>query len=75
MKKQTERKGVDEKHVQSALEKVEVLKIQRGDLFKALFNLIVEVRQGTRHFKIYRQFKMYNDPSLNPMIYKAGESK
>ena len=30
-------------------------------------------RAGRAYFKVYRQFKMYNDPALNPAIY--GESK
>ncbi len=74
MQEQTERQEVDEEHLQSTREKVVVLKIQRADLFECLFDLIKAVEQGTRRFNIYRQFKMYNDPSLNPMIYKAKTS-
>jgi hypothetical protein len=33
-----------------------------------------EVRAGTRSFRVYFQFKMYNDPSLNPQLY-AGRKE
>jgi hypothetical protein len=44
---------------------------QRDDLVACLDQLWAEVLQGTRRFKIYRQLKMYNDPTLNPAIYQA----
>jgi hypothetical protein len=44
---------------------------QRDDLVACLDQLWSEVLQGTRRFKIYRQLKMYNDPTLNPAIYQA----
>ncbi|MCP4749704.1 MAG: DUF4254 domain-containing protein, partial [Proteobacteria bacterium] len=40
-------------------------------LFASLQQLIEDIGNETRQFKIYRQFKMYNDPSLNPRIYDA----
>ena len=69
MQEQAERKNVSENHIQTALQKVTVLKIQRHDLFQCLFTLMQDVREGKRKFKIYRQFKMYNDPTLNPKVY------
>jgi hypothetical protein len=44
---------------------------QRDDLVHCLDRLWEEVLAGTRRFKIYRQLKMYNDPTLNPAIYGA----
>ncbi|PCI29074.1 MAG: hypothetical protein COB67_04860 [SAR324 cluster bacterium] len=71
MQEQAERQDASEEHQQKAAEKVKVLNTQRHDLFQCLFQLIEAVQQGTLQFKIYRQFKMYNDPSLNPKLYQA----
>jgi hypothetical protein len=32
-----------------------------------------QICAGERHFKQYRQLKMYNDPDLNPAIYKTAQ--
>ncbi|MFH2131440.1 MAG: DUF4254 domain-containing protein [bacterium] len=74
MEEQTRRTDVDEKHRQQSLDKVRILRIQREDLFACLSGLIADIRAGVRHYKLYRQFKMYNDPSLNPQIYKVNQS-
>lgn len=73
MQEQVDREDADQAHRDKAAEKVKVLKIQRQDLFQCLFQIIEDIQQGTRQFKIYRQFKMYNDPSLNPKIYQANK--
>ena len=54
--------------VQSA-GKLKVLRQQRGDLAGCLQELIDDFRAGRRFFKLYRQFKAYNDPRLNPALY------
>ena len=41
----------------------------RADLAACLERLLVEAARGESYFKVYRQFKMYNDPTLNPAIY------
>ncbi|MDX2469112.1 MAG: DUF4254 domain-containing protein [SAR324 cluster bacterium] len=71
MLEQAQRKDVDQAHIDQTTEKVRVLLIQRGDLLGCLDAILKETQDGTRQFKIYRQFKMYNDPSLNPKIYEA----
>jgi hypothetical protein len=70
---QAERKDVARAHIEGCLEKLARLKEQRADLASCLDQLLADCASGTRRFKIYRQFKMYNDPALNPAIY--GESK
>jgi hypothetical protein len=30
--------------------------------------LLQDVHAGQAYFKVYRQFKMYNDPALNPYL-------
>jgi hypothetical protein len=71
MRIQTERRDVDEAHRQTCRDKLARLVEQRTDLAACLDRLIAEARQGTAFFKVYRQFKMYNDPKLNPAIYGA----
>jgi hypothetical protein len=64
-------------HVQACSAKLERLLAQRGDLAGCLDRLLAEARSGQTYFKVYRQFKMYNDPALNPYLYgqqqAAGE--
>jgi hypothetical protein len=51
-----------------------VLNEQRTDLADCLADLWKEVLAGRRRFKLYRQLKMYNDPSLNPVLYGQSSS-
>jgi len=50
-------------------QRLAILEVQRRDLAACLSALWAEVEEGTRRFKLYRQLKMYNDPSLNPAVY------
>jgi hypothetical protein len=68
---QTVRTDVDTAHVASTTEKLTRLNEQRADLAHCLDALLNACAGGTRRYKIYRQFKMYNDPTLNPQIYGA----
>jgi hypothetical protein len=52
------------------LDRLAILEEQRADLASCLDALWGETLAGTRRFKLYRQLKMYNDPSLNPAIYR-----
>lgn len=63
------RADIDQEHRQRSLHKLSILREQRADLESALHRLLDEYLAGTRRMKIYRQFKMYNDPSLNPELY------
>jgi hypothetical protein len=51
-------------------DRLDILLVQRADLAGCLDALWRETLAGARRFKIYRQLKMYNDPSLNPAIYR-----
>ena len=57
-------------HVDRNRDRFAVLAEQRSDLASCLDALWRETFAGSRRFKIYRQLKMYNDPALNPAIYK-----
>jgi hypothetical protein len=73
MRIQTERKDVDRAHVEACSAKLSRLTEQRRDLADCLDRLLQESAQGNAYFKVYRQFKMYNDPKLNPALY--GDKK
>ena len=49
-------------------QKLDVLLTQRVDLSTALDQLLEEYANGEKVMKTYRQMKMYNDPSLNPIL-------
>jgi hypothetical protein len=69
---QTERTDASAEHIARCQEKLELLLSQREDLKNCLDALLSDCRAGVAHFKIYRQFKMYNDPSLNPQLYGSS---
>ena len=73
MRLQTLRGDVDRAHVDACLLKLNRLNEQRTDLAACLERLLGEAARGESYFKIYRQFKMYNDPALNPAVY--GEKR
>jgi hypothetical protein len=54
------------------LEKLARIIRQRADLTQSLNELLSDVKNGKRTFAVYYQFKMYNDPSLNPQLYAAA---
>lgn len=70
MKEQCNRKDVEESHVEQCNAKVCVLNRQHDDLSQAILELIDEYAAGSKKPKVYFQFKMYNDSSLNPELYK-----
>ena len=69
MRLQTERGDVDRAHIEECRARLERLMEQRADLAGCFDRLLAEAQRGESYFKVYRQFKMYNDPNLNPAIY------
>ncbi len=70
MQEETMRDSADEEHKAKANERLKTLRLQRADMIDCLCDIFKEIEKGTRQFKIYRQFKMYNDPNFNPQLYK-----
>ena len=68
MTAQTLRQDVDAAHRDSSALKLRRLREQRTDLGACLNQLLDDSRAGTAYFKVYRQFKMYNDPRFNPVL-------
>jgi hypothetical protein len=68
MHEQAQRQDVDEAHRQSCGERLQRLQQQRADLGACFDELLADAAAGRAYFKVYRQFKMYNDPRLNPAL-------
>jgi len=73
MQEETLRLNVSEDHINACSRKVAVLDEQIKDLAACLAKVLDQLQTGELNFKVYRQFKMYNDPSLNPQLYKKGK--
>ena len=69
MREQTRRVDAGSAHVQACAARLQRLQQQRTDLAGCLERLLREAEIGRAWFKVYRQYKMYNDPSLNPYLY------
>lgn len=68
MRAQARRADASDAHVQVCTAKLERLMAQRDDLQSCFDTLLQEAQNGRAYFKLYRQFKMYNDPALNPYL-------
>ncbi len=55
-------------HLAACSAKLHTLQEQRADLAACLADLLDDMVKGHAYFKQYRQFKMYNDPALNPWL-------
>ncbi len=69
MREQVERDDATPDHKQLCKGKLAVLLEQQRDLSLAIDQLLENIRKGDIYMKVYRQMKMYNDPSTNPVLY------
>lgn len=72
MNEEATRESASEEHRAKCTEKLNVLLEQKKDLSKAIDQLIEDIENGDVRMKIYKQMKMYNDESLNPVLYKKS---
>ncbi len=70
MKEQVERDDAMPEHKEKCRAKLDVLNEQNIDLPTAIGQLLADIEAGRKYMKVYRQMKMYNDPSTNPVLYK-----
>ena len=70
MHAQTLRGDVDGAQRAASQGKLARLQQQRADLAGCLDALLSDAAAGRAYFKVYRQFKMYNDPQMNPQLVK-----
>ncbi|HPH99119.1 MAG TPA: DUF4254 domain-containing protein [Chitinophagaceae bacterium] len=74
MQQEVDRKEATTAHIHACQQKLHILLQQQKDLSTAIDELLQEIEQGTKYMKVYKQMKMYNDPTLNPILY-AEHSK
>lgn len=70
MREQAERADATAEHRDKCASKLQVLLEQQADLSLAIDQLLDDIAAGRKYMKVYRQMKMYNDPSTNPVLYK-----
>ncbi len=73
MREQAARRDASPEHVAKAEARLAVMFEQHRDLSNSLQELFDDIAAGRKRLKIYRQFKMYNDPTLNPYLYNAAK--
>lgn len=71
MREEAERMNASEEHRFNCSAKLARITHQRNDLTQSLHELLDDVANGHRTFGVYCQFKMYNDPALNPQLYRS----
>ena len=59
-------------HREKAAGRMMILDQQRQHLIEATDRLLAEIYAGERPLRVFRQMKMYNDPTMNPYLYKAA---
>ena len=63
------RSDATEAHREACRQKLRILLEQQEDLSAAIDGLLDDIAAGKKYMKVYRQMKMYNDASLNPVLY------
>lgn len=66
------RTEADSTHLNECTKKLNILLEQRVDLSTAIDLLLEDIASGKKIMKVYKQMKMYNDPSLNPVLYQQS---
>ncbi|MDE0793064.1 MAG: DUF4254 domain-containing protein [SAR324 cluster bacterium] len=75
MDEEIQREEATAEHREKCVAKLSVLREQREDLEQCLAKLLADLSSGEKRLKVYQQMKMYNDESLNPVLYRKTESK
>ena len=70
MKEEAHRPSASEEHRAACAKKLAVLMEQKTDLSTAIDKLLMDMAAGKKYMKVYKQMKMYNDESLNPVLYQ-----
>ena len=74
MRIEANREDSQEEQRNRCAEKLAVLLEQEKDLTSAIDMLLADMEAGKKYMKVYKQMKMYNDPSLNPVLYAQNGS-
>ena len=71
LQEQTERDDATPEHITAVAQKLTVCQHQQQDLANSLQELLDDIFAGRKRHQTYHQFKMYNDPNLNPYLYQT----
>ncbi len=69
MQEEANRPSATNEHRKLCDDKLTILLAQRTDLSTSIDELLTDIKAGKKYMKVYKQMKMYNDPSLNPVLY------
>jgi len=72
MQVEVNRENATAEHIAACTTKLNILLEQRIDLSSAIDDLLADMKTGNKFMKVYKQMKMYNDPSLNPILYQQS---
>ncbi|WEK69288.1 MAG: DUF4254 domain-containing protein [Candidatus Chryseobacterium colombiense] len=75
MSLEANRESASEEHRLNCQKKLNVLLMQKEDLSTSINQLLADIENGSVKMKVYKQMKMYNDESLNPILYQKGQQK
>ncbi|HSA04980.1 MAG TPA: DUF4254 domain-containing protein [Tenuifilaceae bacterium] len=75
MQQEVIRTDVSKDHLDKCQTKLNILLDQKKDLSSAIDQLLNDFETGKKYMKVYKQMKMYNDPSLNPVLYAQQNKK
>jgi len=75
MSLEANRDSASEEHRANCQAKLDVLLMQKDDLSTSINQLLADIENGDVKMKVYKQMKMYNDESLNPILYQKGQQK
>ena len=67
------RASASDEHREKCQDKLNILLEQKKDLSSAIDQLLKDIEEGEVKIKTYKQMKMYNDESLNPVLYQKGK--
>ncbi|WP_139420449.1 DUF4254 domain-containing protein [Chryseobacterium mulctrae] len=73
MSLEANRESASEEHRQNCQAKLDVLHTQKEDLSTSIIQLLTDIENGDVKMKVYKQMKMYNDESLNPILYQKEQ--
>jgi hypothetical protein len=73
MQEEVDRTDASPEHIEKCSFKLGVIQQQIVDLGSALKGMLDSCKDGSRGFRVYFQFKMYNDPELNPALYNKNK--
>lgn len=71
MNAEVNRMDASPEHIHRCRNKSGTLCLQQNDLFQSINELLFDISKGNKQMKLYKQMKMYNDESLNPILYNT----